>query len=86
MLPIIFRTAEEIAELADHKDGRSNIVIINRLYRQQDESNCYPVFGRFNVTEQAIRKARKIQKNSDSVYGLEYCLLLEGIMSDIVNS
>ena len=82
----IFRTAEEIAELADHKDGRSNITIINRLYRQQDESHCYPVLGRFNVTERAIRKAREFQRHSDAVYGLEYCLLLESIMSDIINS
>ena len=53
-----YLTAEKIAELTDHKDGIANIRAINTLYRAQDESHLWPVRGRFNVTERAIRKAR----------------------------
>ena len=77
-----YLTAEKIAELTDHKDGIANIRAINRLYRAQDESHLWPVRGRFNVTERAIRKARKFDC---PVYGLEYCYMLEGIISQIVN-
>lgn len=79
-------TAEQIARLTEDKDGLANIRAINKLYRTQDESHLWPIRGRFNVTERAIRKAREFQRHSESVYGLEYCYLLETIMSEIVNN
>lgn len=79
--------AEEIASLTNEKDGLANIRAINKLYRQQDESNLYPINGRFNATERAIRKVRWFQKESGCAsYGLEYCYQVEGELSRIVNS
>ena len=79
-------TAEEIARLTNDLEGLANIRAINKLYREQDESDLWPICGRFNVTERAIRKARAFQRHSDAVYGLEYCYLLENILSNIVNN
>lgn len=76
---------EKIAELCDNLEGIANIRAINRLFRSQDESNLWPVKGRFNVTERAIRKARQFQRDSGAVYGYEYCMLLDQIIGDIVN-
>lgn len=81
-----YLTADQIAKATEDKDGPANIRAINKLYRAQDESNLYPIRGDFNVTERAIRKARLFTSQSGAVYGLEYCYLLEGIMSNIVNS
>lgn len=81
-----YQTAEQIAALTDEKDGLANIRAINRLYRDQDESHLWPVRNRFNVIERAIRKARKFQRSSGAIYGLEYCYVLENIISEIVNS
>ena len=78
-------TPEKIAELCDDLDGIANIKAINKLYREQDESNLWPINGRFNATEHAIRKARQFQRDSDAVYGLEYAYLLDQIISGIVN-
>jgi len=78
-------TPEKIAELTDDLEGIANIRAINKLYRQQDESHLWPISGRFNVTERTIRKARAFQRDAGAVYGIEYCYLLENIMSNIVN-
>lgn len=80
------RTAEQIAELTDSKDGIANIRAINKLYRLQDESHLYPIRNKFNITDRAIRKARAFIRDSGAVYGIEYCYLLESIMSEIVNN
>jgi len=79
------KTAEQIAFETDYKDGIANIRAINRIYRNQDESHLWPISGRFNVTERAIRKAREFQRASGAVYGLEYCYLLDDLISKIVN-
>ncbi len=78
-------TAEEIARLTDDTEGLGNIRAINKLYRAQDTSDLWPVRGRFNVTERAIRQARNFQRQSGAVYGLEYCYLLDSLISQIVN-
>jgi len=75
-------TAEQIADMTDDKDGIANIRAINRLYRAQDDSNLYPINGRFNVTERAIRR---IRRQGMALYGLEYCYALEGELSTIIN-
>jgi len=81
-----YRTAEVIARRADSKAGLANIRAINKDYRTQDESHLWPIRGRFNVTERAIRKARQFQRDAGAVYGLEYCYLLESIISSEVNN
>ena len=80
------KTAEQIAKMFEDKDGLANIRAINKYYREHDDSNLWPVFGKFNATERAIRKARLWQQASGAVYGLEYCYLLEQLISKIVNS
>jgi hypothetical protein len=79
-------TAEEIARFNEHLTGRAEIVGINRQYREQDESNLWPICGRFNATERAIRRARDFARDSGvATGGLEYCYVLESALSDIVN-
>jgi hypothetical protein len=78
-------TNEKIAELTDDLYGLANIRAINKLFRQQDESRLYPINGRFDCTERAIRKARAFRREAGAVYGLEYCYLIDGIISQIVN-
>jgi len=79
------KVAEQIAFETDNKYGIANIRAINRIYRDQDKSHLWPISGRFNATERAIRKAREFQRSSGAVYGLEYCYLLDHLISEIVN-
>jgi hypothetical protein len=79
-------TAERISELTADLDGLANITAINKLYREQDESNLWPISGRFNCTERAIRQARKYQSASGAVYGYEYAMLIDHLISNIVNN
>lgn len=59
---------------------------INRIAREQDESHKYPVEGRFNATERAIRRLRKQrQMNGNPAPGLEYAFALEEEIGRIVN-
>lgn len=76
---------EKIAEKTDHLGGIANIRAINKLFRRQDQSHLYPVCNRFDATERAIRQARTFQRDSAAVYGYEYALLLDGLLSKIVN-
>lgn len=55
---------------------------INAYFRKNDESHKWPVCGRFNATERAIRNVRKQELNG----GLEYYLALEAEIGRIVNS
>jgi len=67
-------------------DNRS-IRIVNKVFRDRDESNLYPINGRFNATERAIRKYRNVYFASNgpcSVY--EYILGLDHLIGEIVNS
>lgn len=76
-------TPEQIADMTDHLNSLTNIRSINKLFREQDTSNLWPINGRFNATERAIRKARKYDYK---MYGLEYAYLLDSLISDIVNN
>lgn len=82
-----YLTAEEIAKNADHlDDSRTNRTLINRYFREQDESHLYPVRGRFNVTEMAIARARRFMSASgQDLAGLEYAYFLETEIGRIVN-
>lgn len=79
-------TPEQIAEIANKRSkAGGNITIINNLFREQDESHLWPINGRFNVTERAIRRARDIRRETGPIFGLEYALLVDSIISEIVN-
>lgn len=56
---------------------------INKYFRENDESQKWPICGRFNATNRAIRRVRK---NFSELQGLEYALTLESEISRIVNS
>ena len=79
------KTAEQVANDTDHLQGLANIRAINKQYRAQDDSHLWPILGKFNATNRAIRKARDFRRLYGTILGLEYCYLLEGIMSEIVN-
>lgn len=60
---------------------------INALFRENDESKLWPVCGKFNATERAIRRIQQRRRQGLCVNaGLEYALLLEEEISRIVNS
>ena len=80
------KTAEQIANETDEKEGLANIRAINKIYRSQDDSDLWPVNGKFNVTERAIRRVQVFTRASGAIHGLEYCYALENEISNIVNS
>ena len=82
---MIFRTAEAIAKRVEHKDGLAERRAINKDYRAQDESHLWPIRGRFNVTARAMRYVNKFERANGAIGGIEYCYVLEGEMSRIVN-
>lgn len=60
---------------------------INAYFRKHDESHLWPVCGRFNATERAIRRIRRYRRDGMEVCsGLEYYLTLEREISEIVNA
>ena len=79
------KTAEQIAKATEDKYGLSERRAINKLYREQDDSRLWPINGRFNVTARAIRQVNAFEQSSGAIAGLEYCYVLEGAMSHIVN-
>ena len=59
---------------------------INKEFRLKDDSHLYPIRGRFNATERAIRRIREYQRQGlviDSAYSYESAL--ENEISNIVN-
>jgi hypothetical protein len=59
---------------------------INKHFRTTDESNLWPICGKFNATERAIRRVRRFQSQTGTpIEGLEYWLALESEISAIVN-
>jgi hypothetical protein len=60
---------------------------VNRLFRQHDESSKWPILGRFNVTERAIRRVRhNILRHIGSPGGFEYACILDAEIEHIVNT
>ncbi len=60
---------------------------INALFRRNDESSKWPIQGRFNVTERAIRRVRhNILRHIGSTGGCEYAAILDAEIGQIVNS
>jgi hypothetical protein len=82
------KTAELIFHEAEKKSQSAigQRVIINRIFRVQDDSDMWPINGRFSVIERAIRQARKFEHDSGcALEPLEYALFLEQAESRIVN-
>ena len=75
-----YLTAEAIVKMS--RDRRD----VNRLFMAQDDSNLWPVSGRFNVTRRAINRIRRLEREGlvlDDL--LAYALTIEQISSEIVN-
>jgi len=56
---------------------------VNKEYRDKDESHLYPINGKFNVTERAIRRLRKHFGGYGDLG--DYRAALDQEISDIVN-
>lgn len=78
---------DKIVERAERYNGRrANRAAINRAFRAADESHLWPIRGRFNATERAIRAVQRYTNESgDDLAGLEYALALDAELSRIVN-
>ena len=60
---------------------------INALYRRSDDSACWPIRGRFNATERAIRRLRRMGAFVGEEYDpVSYTLALDNEISFIVNN
>ena len=53
---------------------------LNRLFREHDESDLWPICGRFNATDRAIRRICGRYTG-----GMEYAYALDAEISRIVN-
>jgi hypothetical protein len=81
------KTAEQIAKETEHLTGKASRTAINKLYMNQDDSNLWPIRGRFNATKRAIARAQRFMADTgEDLDGLEYAGLLDEIMSQIVNN
>ena len=66
--------------------GEMSIRQINALFRKNDESHLFPIYGKYNATERAIRRIRRKRREGLEVHaGLEYYLAMENELFDIVN-
>lgn len=71
--------------LTNQQINEMSIRQINTLFRAQDNSHLWLACPKFNVTERAIRRLRRLRREGLEVNsGLEYWVALEGIISDIV--
>ena len=72
--------------LTDAIINEMSIREINKHFRNEDESDKFPICGKFNVTERAIRKIREYRRQGMEINdGLEYYLALEDEIGRIVN-
>lgn len=73
-------------QLTDAIINEMSIREINKHFRREDESDKFPICGKFNVTERAIRKLREYRRQDMVINeGLEYYLALEAEIGNIVN-
>lgn len=59
---------------------------INAYFRANDESHLWPICNRFDATERAIRRLRRLDDGCLADGGLEYFLALDAEISRIVNA
>ena len=63
-----------------------SIRAINAYFRKNDDSNLWPICGRFNATERAIRRVRKFEREyGEKLFDLNYYLAIKNEISNIVN-
>ena len=65
----------------------SNLAFIraaNKELREKDDSHLWPISGKFNATERAIRRVRKTMRETGSCCG--YVEQVENEISTIVNN
>lgn len=68
------------------KINEMSIRQINAVFRKNDESSLWPICGRFNATERAIRRLRRMRRSGLEVNaGYEYWLALDREISRVVN-
>ena len=77
------RTLEQLARDTNHLTAMGQKRAINAHFRKHDESRKWPILGKFNATERAIRS---IQKCGISVWGYDYCICLDQAISRLVNT
>ena len=58
---------------------------INQLFRKHEESHKWPICGRFNATERAIRRVRSVMRCNGATGGFKYALMLDEEIGNIVN-
>ena len=78
---------DAIVERAERYNGRANRAAINRAFREADGSLLWPIYGRFNATERAIRAVqRSMRESGEELSGLEYAYAVDAALSRIVNA
>lgn len=67
--------------------SRVAVVAVNRAFRESDESHKWPINGRFNATERAIRRVRHYRSHGWVINTVaEYMAALKTEISYIVNN
>lgn len=65
--------------------GDMSVKQINALFRENDESDKFPVYGQFNATERAIRRLRRKRREGLEVHaGLEYYLAIKNELFKVI--
>lgn len=81
----IYQLAQAAALAAMAYVGARNTAAINKYFRDRDESGLYPVDGRFNATERAIRKVRReFTECGMRCEGLEYAQAIDATLDRII--
>jgi hypothetical protein len=81
-----YQIAQAAALAAAAYIGTRNTGAINQHFRAQDESNFYPICGRFNATERAIRKVRReFAECGMRCEGWEYALAIDVALDQIIS-
>jgi len=64
---------------------RAELIAINHQFRAIDESHLWPIRGRFNATERAIRHMLTLRRDGGELSAEEYTAGLDAEISRIVN-
>lgn len=65
---------------------RASVAKMNRRFRETDESHLWPIRNRFNVTERAIKRVQRMQRQGMVISSnYEYYVAVDFEISDIVN-
>jgi hypothetical protein len=82
-----YLTAEQITKIAEDAcdEPKRQRRVVYRMFRKQDDSHLWPINGRFNVTDRAIRRLQRFERDAGTLSTLEIAYFLEHEMSRIVN-